>query len=145
MAENFIIDEKTFCSFFNVNKEKFKIFDKNELGIINSLIIIMILFLLKKDSLRSKLESKSYFKLDIFNYYNFCNEEYLDKESIIFIFEFFTQSIEHIFGLNFNDILKVELEEVVNDLYKNHEKIVSKELIIILERNGYLIEIFNKI
>ena len=57
LAENFIIDETTFCSFFNVDCEKFKNFDKNNNGLINSFMIIMILFLFKNEGLKSKLDS----------------------------------------------------------------------------------------
>ncbi len=56
-TENYKIDGKTFCSFFNMNNDSFKYYDRNSVGVINSFIVITILYLLKKENNLSKIES----------------------------------------------------------------------------------------
>ncbi len=77
------------------------------------------------------------------NYFNISEEKIIEKENFLFMADYLYQSISLIYSFEIDDTQKEEMEDISNDLFKNSENILIKDLKEVLGRNEFLNEILD--
>jgi hypothetical protein len=79
----------------------------------------------------------------LLNYFNISEEKIIEKENFLFMADYLYQSISLIYSFEIDDTQKEEMEDISNDLFKNSENILIKDLKEVLGRNEFLNEILD--